>query len=163
MVMFLALFRSLSVAIIAMVPNLLSAGIVIGAMGWFGISLNIMTVTIAAITVGIAVDDTIHYLYRFKAELEKDRNYKATMFRAHGSIGKAMYYTSLSIILGFSVLMFAEFQPAAIFGIFTALAMGIALLGSLTLLPKLILMFKPFGPDDGAAGENVSAKAPVTP
>ncbi|MCK9563449.1 MAG: MMPL family transporter, partial [Bacteroidales bacterium] len=104
MVMFLALFRSLSLAIIAIVPNLLAAAMVLGGMGLAGIPLDMMTITIASITVGIGVDDSIHYIYRFQREFSVDRDYRAAMHRAHASIGRAMYYTSVIVIVGFSIL-----------------------------------------------------------
>lgn len=104
-----------------------------------------MTITIAAITVGIGVDHAIHYLTRFKREFALDRDYIAAMHRAHASIGLALFYTAITIIIGFSILAFSNFMPSVYFGLLTALAMFAALLGSLTLLPKLILVFKPLG------------------
>ena len=143
--MFLLLFRSLKLATIAMAPNLLSACFVLGIMGWTGIPLDMMTITIAAISIGIAVDDTIHYIERFGHEFPKDRDYQATMTRCHASIGKSMFYTSLTIIVGFSILMLSNFIPTIYFGLLTGLSMLIAILGALTLLPQLIVMVKPFG------------------
>nr|MBF0221754.1 MMPL family transporter [Desulfobulbaceae bacterium] len=147
MLMFMVLFRSLSIALIAILPNLLPAAMVLGAMGFFGIPLDMMTITIAAISIGIAVDDTIHYIHRFMKEFKKDRNYRATMHRCHASIGKAMYYTSLTIIIGFSILVLSKFIPTIYFGLFTGFAMLAALLAALTLLPQLIIVFKPLGPE----------------
>lgn len=144
--MFWILFRSLKVALIAIFPNLLSAGAVLGIMGWMNIPLDMMTITIAAISIGIAVDDTIHYIYRFKKEIKTDRNYLQTMHRCHGSIGHAMYYTSVTIIIGFSILVFSNFWPTIYFGVFTGIAMFIALIAALTLLPQLLIVLKPFGP-----------------
>ncbi|MAT51296.1 MAG: hypothetical protein CMK32_08965 [Porticoccaceae bacterium] len=151
MLMFMALFRSFSVSLIAITPNLLAAASVLGGMGLAGIPLDMMTITIAAITVGIGVDDTIHYIHRFKREFEQDRDYIATMHRAHGSIGRAMYYTSVIIIVGFSILTLSNFKPSIYFGLLTGVAMLMALLGAMVLLPKLILAFKPFGPDADAS------------
>ena len=145
--MFLILFQSPVMALIALFPNILSIGVVLGLMGWLGIPLDMMTITIAAISVGIAVDDTIHYIHRFRDELAVDGDYLATMHRCHGSIGHAMYFTSITIISGFSILILSNFIPSILFGILTGLAMAMALLASLTLLPKLILMLKPFGPE----------------
>ena len=147
MLMFLVLFRSLKIACIAIFPNLLSIGTVLGFMGWAGIPLDMMTITIAAISVGIAVDNTIHYIYRFRSEFPKDRNYLASMRRCHGSIGKAMYYTSFTVIMGFSILVFSNFIPTLYFGLLTGLAMLIALIAALTLLPQLIMRIQPFGPE----------------
>lgn len=144
--MFVVLFRSLKVALIALYPNLLSAGAVLGVMGWMNIPLDMMTITIAAISIGIAVDNTIHYIYRFREEIEHGRNYLETLHRCHGSIGYAMYYTSLIIIVGFSILVFSNFLPTIYFGLFTGLAMLIAMLAALTLLPQLLIVFKPFKP-----------------
>ena len=149
MVMFMILFRSFSLALIGIIPNLLAAGTVLSLMGWLGIPLDMMTITIAAITVGIAVDNTIHYIHRFKKEFKVDQNYLETMDRCHGSIGKAMYYTSVTITLGFSILALSEFMPTIYFGLLTGAAMVIALLGALALLPLLIVLFRPL-----ASGEN---------
>lgn len=150
--MFVLLFRSLSLAFIALTPNLLAAGAVLGGMGLVGIPLDMMTITIAAITVGIGVDDTIHYIHRFKQEFAQDQNYLAAMYRSHASIGKAMYYTSIIIVFGFSILTLSNFTPSIYFGLLTGLAMITALLGAMLLLPKLILLIKPLGPEAGAKG-----------
>jgi predicted RND superfamily exporter protein len=145
MVMFTVLFRSVKIALIAIIPNILSSVAVLGVMGLIDRSLDMMTITIAAISIGIAVDDTIHYIHRFKEEYETDRDYISTMHRCHGSIGNAMYYTSLTIIAGFSILVFSNFIPTILFGLLTGLAMFIAIITALTLLPLLIIVFKPFG------------------
>jgi predicted RND superfamily exporter protein len=147
LLMFMVLFRSVKLALIALFPNLFASGAVLGVMGWLDIPLDMMTITIAAISIGIAVDDTIHYIYRFQEEIKKDRDYYQTLYRCHGSIGHAMYYTSVTIIIGFSILAFSNFWPTIYFGLFTGLAMLIALVAALTLLPQLLVMFKPFGPD----------------
>jgi predicted RND superfamily exporter protein len=145
MIMFLILFRNLKLALIAMVPNLLAATLVLGVMGWMGIPLDIMTITIASITIGIAVDNTIHYIVRYRAEFQRDRNYSKALRRSHASIGSAIFYTSITIIMGFSILSLSNFKPTIYFGVLTALAMAVALLGALTLLPRLLLWIKPFG------------------
>ena len=147
MIMFLVLFQSLKISIIAILPNFLAAGIVLGSMGIFGIPLDMMTITIAAITVGIGVDHAIHYLTRFKREFSLDSNYIGAMHRAHASIGQALFYTSITIIAGFSILALSNFIPSVYFGLLTGLAMLAALLGSMTLLPQLIIISKPFGAD----------------
>lgn len=147
MVMFLILFRSFRIALIAIFPNLLSVGVVLGFMGWAGIPLDLMTITIAAISVGIAVDDTIHYIHRFKREFAKDGDYIAAMHRSHRSIGYAMYYTTITVIIGFSILVLSNFNPGIYFGLLTGLAMLIALIAALTLLPELIVLVRPLGPD----------------
>jgi predicted RND superfamily exporter protein len=143
--MFLVLFRSLKIAVIAMVPNVLPVLLVLGIMGWLNIPLDMMTITIAAISLGIAVDDTIHYIHRFKNEFESDRKYLPTMHRCHGSIGHAMYYTSVTIIIGFSILVLSNFMPSVYFGLLTGLAMLVALFAALTLLPRLIILGRAFG------------------
>ena len=148
--MFLVLFRSLSLALIALAPNLLAAGMVLGIMGLAGIPLDIMTITIAAIVVGIGVDDCIHYVHRYMLEFSIDRNYRAAMYRCHNSIGRAMYYTTLTVVIGFSTLTLSNFTPSIYFGILTVLAMVVAVLGALLLLPRLIIQFKPLGPEGGA-------------
>jgi predicted RND superfamily exporter protein len=143
--MFLVLFRSLKLALIAISPNLLSVAAVLGVMGLLNIPLDMMTITIAAISVGIAVDDTIHYIHRFRHEFQKDKKYLNTMHRCHGTIGHAMYYTSVTIIIGFSILALSNFIPSIYFGLLTGLAMAIALIAALTLLPQLLILVKPFG------------------
>ncbi len=142
--MFVILFRSFKVAFVAILPNVLAALAILGTMGLVGLPLDMMTITVAAITVGIGVDDTIHYIHRFKEEIKQDGNYIAAMHRSHGSIGKAMYYTSVIIIFGFSIMVLSEFIPTIYFGLLTGLAMFYALMGALLLLPKLILLTKPF-------------------
>ncbi len=145
--MFFILFGSLKLALIAIVPNLLAISTVLGIMGWLKIPLDMMTITIAAISIGIAVDNTIHYIYRFRHEFKAENGYAKTVHLCHGSIGRAMYYTSLTIISGFLILTFSNFIPSIYFGLLTALAMLIALLAALTLLPQLIITFKPLGPE----------------
>ena len=141
----LALFRSVSLAVIGIIPNILAAGIILGLMGLAGIPLDIMTITIAAITIGIAVDNSIHYIYRFREELPRQNgDYLRTLHYCHANIGRAVYYTALTIIVGFSILVLSNFIPTIYFGLLTALAMFIALLAALTLLPRLILWWKPF-------------------
>ena len=130
MLMFLLLFRNIKVALIAIIPNLLAAGFVLGMMGWLKIPLDIMTITIASITIGIAVDNTIHYVVRFKREIELDGHYQKATIRAHASIGRAIFYTSITIIAGFSILVLSNFKPTIYFGLLTALAMLIALVGA---------------------------------
>lgn len=147
LVMLLLLFRSLSFALMALAPNLLAAGLVLGVMGLAGIPLDIMTITIAAIVVGIGVDNSIHYVHRFRREFPVDRDYLATMYRCHGSIGRALYYTTVTVIIGFSMLTLSNFTPSIYFGVLTVLAMAAAVIGALLLLPLLIMVFKPLGPE----------------
>ena len=142
--MLLVLFRSLKLAIIGIVPNLLAAAVILGVMGWAQIPLDMMTITIASITLGIAVDNSIHYLYRFRSELPRLQDYVSTLHYCHANIGRAIFYTAITIIVGFSILVLSNFLPTIFFGLLTALGMAIALLASLTLLPRLILITRPF-------------------
>ena len=146
--MFLVLFRSWKLALIGIIPNILAALSVLGLMGWLGIPLDMMTITIAAISVGIGVDNTIHYIHRYKSSFPQYRHYRETMTYCHGSIGKAMYYTGFTIVAGFSILVLSNFIPTIYFGLLTSLAMCLALGGALTLLPQLLILFKPFGKED---------------
>ena len=143
--MFLVLFRSPWLATIAIIPNILPVVMVLGALGWMDIPLDLMTIMIAAITLGIAVDFAIHYIHRFRQEFAKDQDYIGAMYRSHSSIGRAIYYTSLTIVIGFSILAFSNFIPSIYFGLFTGLAMIVALLASVTLLPLLLISWKPLG------------------
>jgi len=144
--MFLVLFRSVYLAVLAIIPNMLAACLVLGLMGWFGIPLDVMTITIAAITIGIAVDHAIHYIHRFQVEFKKYGHYMETVYACHGSIGRAIYYTAMTITVGFSILALSKFIPTIYFGLLTGLAMVLALLSNLTLLPALLIMTKPLGP-----------------
>ncbi len=141
--MFVMLFKSIRLAVLAIIPNMLAACMVLGLMGLAGIPLDMMTITIAAICIGIAVDDTIHYIHRYKEEFEQDENYWETIKRCHASIGRAMYYTTLIITLGFSILALSNFNPMIYFGLLTGFAMMMALLANLTLLPLFIAVFRP--------------------
>ena len=138
------LFRSVALAVIGIIPNLLAAAIILGLMGLLEIPLDMMTITIAAITIGIAVDNSIHYLYRFREEFPGIGDYVRAMHYCHANIGKAVFYTASTIMIGFSILVLSNFIPTVYFGLLTALAMLIALLAALTLLPKLILVWRPF-------------------
>ncbi len=145
--MFIVLFRRVSLSIVAILPNLLAACAVLGVMGWWGIPLDIMTITIAAITVGIAVDHAIHYIHRFQVEFVKHQTYRETVVACHGSIGRAIYYTALTITVGFSILAFSNFIPTIYFGLLTGFAMMVALMSNLTLLAALLMIVKPLGPE----------------
>lgn len=144
MLMLAVLFRSLKIAAIAIVPNILVSALVLGLIGWLGIPLDIMTITIAAIALGIAVDDTIHYTHRYRTEFTSDGDYWAAMRRCHASVGRAMLYTSLTITLGFSILALSQFVPVVNFGLLTGFAMAAALVVDFTLLPVLFATFKGF-------------------
>jgi len=143
--MFLILFRNLTLSFIGVVPNFMAAFFILGIIGLLGIPLDMMTITIAAITIGIAVDNSIHYIYRFKEEFEKIKNYNKTIDRCHNTVGVAILNTSITIVFGFSILILSNFIPTIYFGVFTGIAMLLALISVLTLLPKLLLVLKPFG------------------
>ena len=144
-IMFLVLFRSLLLALIGIIPNLLAATFVLGLMGLLNLPLDMMTITIAAITIGIAVDNSIHYIYRFREEYMRSKDYENALINSHDSIGRAIFFTGITIIFGFSILVLSNFIPTILFGLFTGLAMLVALLAVLTLLPKLIISIRPFG------------------
>ena len=143
--MFLILFRNITLSLIGVVPNFMAAFLILGIIGLLGIPLDMMTITIAAITIGIAVDNSIHYIYRFKEEFKKNNNYNQTLEICHDTVGVAILNTSITIIFGFSILVLSNFIPTIYFGIFTGIAMLLAMISVLTLLPKLILIVKPFG------------------
>ncbi|HUV22740.1 MAG TPA: MMPL family transporter [Gammaproteobacteria bacterium] len=142
LLMFTALFRSFRLALAAIVPNIISAGLILGLMGWIGIPLDIMTITIAAINIGIGVDDSIHYIHRFREEFKQDGDFWMAIRRCHNSIARAMYYTSVTIVLGFSILALSNFIPTIYFGALSGLAMITALIANLMLLPVLIARFR---------------------
>ena len=150
-VMFLLLFRSLKITLIALGVNVISVSLVFGFMGWFHIPLDIMTITIAAIAIGIGVDDTIHYIHRFEEEYRKDGEYLGAMIRAHESVGYAMLYTTLTIMIGFSILVLSNLIPTIYFGLLTVVVMAVALLANILLLPKLLVRLRAF---DGAVKPN---------
>ena len=139
MVMFLVLFRSLKIAFVAILPSMLASGSVLGLMGWLGIPLDVMTITIAAICIGIGVDHSIHYIHRFRSEIKQQASARIAIEKSHASTGKAIYYTSVIIVVGFSILGLSNFIPTIYFGVFTAFAMLVALIANLTLLPLLLL------------------------
>ncbi len=143
--MFFVLFRNTILSFIGVVPNFIAAFFILGIIGFLNIPLDMMTITIAAITIGIAVDNSIHYIYRFKEEFKRIKNYNKTLDRCHKTVGVAILNTSLTIIFGFSILVLSNFIPTIYFGIFTGIAMLLAMISVLTLLPKLILTLKPFG------------------
>ena len=143
--MFFILFRNTTLSLIGVVPNFIAAFFILGIIGLIGIPLDMMTITIAAITIGIAVDNSIHYIYRFREEFKKIKNYDQTLDRCHSTVGVAILNTSITIVFGFSILVLSNFIPTIYFGIFTGIAMLLAMISVLTLLPKLILTYKPFG------------------
>ena len=143
--MLLVLFRNIKLSLIGVVPNFIAAFFILGIIGLLEIPLDMMTITIAAITIGIAVDNSIHYIYRFKEEFHRIKNYEKTLSTCHSTVGVAILNTSITIVFGFSILVLSKFIPTIYFGVFTGLAMLLAMISVLTLLPSLILTFKPFG------------------
>ena len=151
--MFLILFRNLILSFIGVVPNFIAAFFILGIIGILGIPLDMMTITIAAITIGIAVDNSIHYIYRFKEEFKKINNYNKTLDKCHSTVGVAILNTSITIVFGFSILVLSNFLPTIYFGVFTGIAMLLAMISVLTLLPKLILILRPFGQEINSQNE----------
>jgi len=143
--MFMILFRNIRLSFIGVIPNFIAAFFILGIIGLLGIPLDMMTITIAAITIGIAVDNSIHYIYRFKEEFLKTKDYNKTLKICHSTVGVAILNTSITIVFGFSILIFSKFIPTIYFGVFTGIAMLLAMISVLTLLPSLILISKPFG------------------
>tara|TARA_R110002072_G_C7972678_1_gene534966 strand:+ start:757 stop:3243 length:2487 start_codon:yes stop_codon:yes gene_type:complete len=143
LIMFMIIFRNIQLSLIAIVPNIFSAVLILGIMGWAGIPLDMMTITIAAITIGISVDDTIHYVHCLQQEYSIDSSYEEAIICCHGGIGKAMYYTSVAIFFGFALLACSNFIPTVYFGLLTGFAMLVALFGDLLLLPAMVLILKP--------------------
>ena len=142
--MFFILFRNLTLSFIGVVPNFLAAFFILGIIGLMEIPLDMMTITIAAITIGIAVDNSIHYIFRFKEEFQKLNDYNETLDKCHSTVGIAILNTSITIVFGFSILVLSNFIPTIYFGVFTGIAMLLAMISVLTLLPKLLLIYKPF-------------------
>ena len=142
--MFIILFRNIKLSLIGVVPNFIAAFFILGIIGLLGIPLDMMTITIAAITIGIAVDNSIHYIYRFKEEFSRIKDYNKTLKKCHSTVGVAILNTSITIVFGFSILVLSKFIPTIYFGVFTGIAMLLAMISVLTLLPSLILIVKPF-------------------
>ena len=144
-IMFFILFKNIKLSFIGIVPNFIAAFFILGIIGIAQIPLDMMTITIAAITIGIAVDNSIHYIYRFKEEYSKINDYKLTLKKCHSTVGVAILNTSITIVFGFSILVLSNFIPTIYFGIFTGIAMLLAMISVLTLLPALLQVFRPFG------------------
>ena len=142
--MFLVLFKNIKLSLIGVVPNFIAAFFILGIIGMLEIPLDMMTITIAAITIGIAVDNSIHYIYRFKEEFNTIKDYRKTLEVCHSTVGVAILNTSITIVFGFSILVLSKFIPTIYFGLFTGLAMLLAMISVLTLLPSLLLIVKPF-------------------
>ena len=142
--MFFILFKNITLSLIGVVPNFIAAFFILGIIGLMEIPLDMMTITIAAITIGIAVDNSIHYIYRFREEFKEIKNYEQTLDKCHRTVGIAILNTSITIVFGFSILILSNFIPTIYFGVFTGIAMLLAMISVLTLLPKLLLIYRPF-------------------
>ncbi len=143
LLMLLVLFRNFTLAIIGTLPNVFTALFILGAMGLLGIPLDIMTITIAAITIGIGVDYAIHYIHRFKKEINNSGDYFEAIKTVQVTVGKALYYTSVTITLGFIILVSSSFKPSIYFGLFTSIAMVVSLLATFTIIPLLMNLLRP--------------------
>ena len=144
-IMFLILFRNIKMVIIALITNLIPISLVFGIMGWLEIPLDIMTITIAAIALGIAVDDTIHFMHRFDFEFKQNSgNYEVSINKSLNTVGHPMYHTTIIIVIGFSILMLSNLVPTIYFGLLTAVVMISVLIANLLLLPRLLIILKPF-------------------
>jgi predicted RND superfamily exporter protein len=150
------LFRSIPVGLIAMLPNIVPVLLALGAMGWFDIPLDYNKATIASIALGIAVDDTVHLMSRFRLEFGIHRDYATALRASMQDVGRALINTSVALVLGFLVLTLSDLRSEAYRGILLAAALTTALLADFFLLPPLVLWLKPFGPE--GAG-NVDAAA----
>lgn len=148
-IMFLMLFKDIKLSLIALVANSIPIIVLFGTMGYLDIPLDIMTITIAAISVGITVDNTIHYIHTFKTELkETNGDYIKSLYNSHRSTGIAMYYAAVIVIVGFSILALSNFIPTVYFGILTVVVMLVAMIGDLLLTPTLLMIIKPFKPKE---------------
>ena len=143
-IMLLLIFKSFKVMVIGLIPNVFVASSVMGLLGLLKIPLDIMTITVAAISVGMAVDNTIHYIYRYKKELKKTNSVEQALENAHTTTGRAIFYTATTIAAGFCILSLSNFFPTVLFGLFTSLAMVLAFITSLTVLPNLLVKYKVF-------------------
>ncbi len=146
----LIVLRSFKVALVALIPTILPILFCLGAMGWVGIPVNMTTAMMLSVTVGIAVDDALHYLWRFKSAYREGGNYLVALRTAHSSVGRACVFTTIVIAGGFWILMLSEFLPTAYFGGLLGFTMCCALATDLLLLPAMVMTFRPFGPERSA-------------
>ena len=143
LLMLIVLFRNIKLALIGTIPNVFTAFMILGMMGLFGIPLDIMTITIAAITIGVGVDFAIHYIHRFMHEMRTFPDYPSAIKIVQTTVGKALYYTSITITLGFIVLVTSNFMPSIYFGLFTSIAMIVSLCATFTIIPLLLTSMRP--------------------
>ena len=146
--MFFILFRNLTLSLIGVVTNCIAAFFILGIIGLMRIPLDMMTITIAAITIGIAVDNSIHYIYRFKEEFKTINSYSETLDKCHNTVGIAILNTSITIVFGFSILVFSKFYSYNLLWGLHRDGNAFAMISVLTLLPRLILIYKPFDKKD---------------
>ena len=137
------LLKSVRFGLISMIPNLVPIVITLGVMGFLNISLDVATIMIASVAIGISVDDTIHFLYRFKREFEKDKQYYQAIQRTLTGVGKAILFTTIIATSGFLIFCLSSFKPIQHFGLLTGITMVSALIADLFVLPSCILLFKP--------------------
>jgi predicted RND superfamily exporter protein len=135
--------RSVRVGLLAMIPTSLPVVFCLGGMGWTGIPVNMTTAMMLSVTLGIAVDDAVHYLWRFRAALDESGDYLTALKAAHGSVGRACVFTTIVITGGFWILTLSRFLPTAYFGGLLGFTMCGALAGNLMLLPALVMMLRP--------------------
>lgn len=143
LIMLMVLFRNLKLAIIGTLPGVFTAFFILGLTGMVHIPLNIMTITIAAITIGIGVDYAIHYIHRYKKEFAAGRDNYQAIRGSQTTVGKALYFTSITVSLGFIILVLSNFTPSIYFGLLTAIAMLVSLLATFSIIPLLLLLIKP--------------------
>jgi predicted RND superfamily exporter protein len=144
LVVLILVLRSVPVGLVAMVPTSLPVVFCLGGMGWTGIPIDMTTAMMLSVTIGIAVDDAVHYLWRFRATLAESGDYFSALKAAHGSVGRACVFTTVVITGGFWILTMSRFLPTAYFGGLLGFTMCGALAGNLMLLPAMVMTLRPF-------------------
>nr|MBP9005443.1 MMPL family transporter [Candidatus Neomarinimicrobiota bacterium] len=136
-------FRSVKAGLIAIVPLIVAVLCLFGIMGHIGITLNIATALISSIMIGIGIDYTIHFLYRFRLEARNGADAEEATIRTLTTSGKGIVYNAISVIIGFMVLMLSGFEPISFFGFLIVFSIAVCLFGALTILPALLVLTKP--------------------
>jgi len=136
--MMLLAFRKVSLALAALVPNVLPIVVLTGLMGWFGVRINMGSAMIAAVSMGLAIDSSIHYISMYRQLRKSGLSSQVAISRAHQSVGRAMTFSTLALIVGFSALTLSEFVPTIYFGVLVSLAMLGGWVGNLVVLPILL-------------------------
>ena len=152
-------FGSIRVGMLSMIPNLAPVVITLGIMGWIGVHLDYMKLLLATIAIGIAVDDTIHLVTRYRARFLQTGNYELALQKSLSDVGPALVVTSIILVGSFSSYLFGNTTILSSFGVLLGAAISIALLADLFLMPVLILVLKPFGEEFDAAGTKVGETA----